>query len=231
MNLPSRLRERRRGAGVGELRVVEIAEHRRVARHLHRQIVVGAVPRRVLGRVATRAHLAAGVVRCGHRERRCRCRGRCRRFVVRTVLQHPDQRRRGEQRDNPCANHPTLARPVGSADDFVDGRLRLGRRRRSAGACSCCSFCSLSRSVEGNGQCKQNGRPFGRPRAFDSPIGRLLGHGRPGRFDLRLHRFEVEARAALHRRELDGRLREFGHLLLHENKTPELELEPIEVLL
>ena len=60
---------------------------------------------------------------------------------------------------------------------------------------------------------------------------RLLGQCRPGGLDLRLHRIEVEARALLHGRELDGRHRQLRDLLLHEHEAPELVLEPIEVLL
>src|SRR5258707_10981369 len=60
---------------------------------------------------------------------------------------------------------------------------------------------------------------------------RLLGDRRSGGGDLRLDRIEVEARAFLHRRELDGSHRQFLDLALDENEAPELVLEPVEVLL
>ena len=40
-------------------------------------------------------------------------------------------------------------------------------------------------------------------------------------FDLRFHRFKIEARALLHGWEIDRRLTEFRHLLLHEHSTPD----------
>src|SRR3954464_11430164 len=52
-----------------------------------------------------------------------------------------------------------------------------------------------------------------------------------GGLDLRLHSVEVEARALLHWRGLDRRHGELLHLLLHEDKAPELVLEPLEILL
>src|SRR5262249_54732108 len=48
---------------------------------------------------------------------------------------------------------------------------------------------------------------------------------------LRLHRLEVEARAPLHRRKVEEGLELLGHDLLDEHEAPELELEPVEVLL
>src|SRR5262249_46297733 len=48
---------------------------------------------------------------------------------------------------------------------------------------------------------------------------------------LRFHSVKVEARAPLHRWVIDEGLEFLGHHLLDEHKTPELELEPIEVLL
>src|SRR5437016_375174 len=60
---------------------------------------------------------------------------------------------------------------------------------------------------------------------------RLSGDRRSrGRY-LGLDRIEVEARAPLHGRELDRRLRQFLHLLLDEHEAPEFVLEPVEVLL
>src|SRR4051812_31636194 len=59
----------------------------------------------------------------------------------------------------------------------------------------------------------------------------LLTHRRAGGLDLRFHGIEVEARALLHRGELDGSLRQLCDLLLDKHKTPELVLEPTEVIL
>ena len=59
----------------------------------------------------------------------------------------------------------------------------------------------------------------------------LLGYCRSCRFDLRLDSIEVEARALLHWRKFNRSHREFLDLLLNEDETPELILEPIEVLL
>src|SRR4051794_24213064 len=58
----------------------------------------------------------------------------------------------------------------------------------------------------------------------------LLGLGHPlAHFSF--HGVEVEARAALHGRIVKERLQFLAHHLLHEHKAPELELEPVEVLL
>src|ERR1700710_118788 len=59
---------------------------------------------------------------------------------------------------------------------------------------------------------------------------RLLAHRGPGRLDLRLHPFEVEARALLHRRELDRGHGQLLDLLLDQNETPEFVLVPFPVL-
>src|SRR5712692_7068757 len=48
-----------------------------------------------------------------------------------------------------------------------------------------------------------------------------------GFLDLRFHRFKVEARALLHRRELNRGLGKFRDLLLHEDEPPELKGPPI----
>src|SRR5271157_1940137 len=61
-------------------------------------------------------------------------------------------------------------------------------------------------------------------------FGRRLRLGHPCRH-LRLEFVKVEARAPLHRRELKERLQFLAHYLLDEHEAPELELEPIEVLL
>ena len=74
--------ERRRRAGVGELRVGEIAQHRLVVGDLHREVVVRALPRRVLRGVAAGAGGGADEARgrrgrhCGRGRRRARRRGR-----------------------------------------------------------------------------------------------------------------------------------------------------------
>src|SRR5215469_399709 len=60
---------------------------------------------------------------------------------------------------------------------------------------------------------------------------RLFGHCVLSGSDLRLDRIEVEACTTLHRRELDRGHRQLLHLLLDEHEAPELELEPVEVLL
>src|SRR5262245_11160305 len=51
-----------------------------------------------------------------------------------------------------------------------------------------------------------------------------------GLLDLCLHGLEVEARAFLHRRELDGGPGKLRHLLLDIDEAPELVLEPLEIL-
>src|SRR3954468_22756049 len=67
--------------------------------------------------------------------------------------------------------------------------------------------------------------------------GARLGLGSPSRasldglLNLLLHGIEVEARALLHGRILDGRLGQLRHLLLDEHEPPELVLEPTEVTL
>jgi hypothetical protein len=50
-----------------------------------------------------------------------------------------------------------------------------------------------------------------------------------GLVNLVLHGFQVEARALLHRRELDGGLGQIRHLLLDMDEAPELVFEPLEV--
>src|SRR4051812_22813139 len=59
----------------------------------------------------------------------------------------------------------------------------------------------------------------------------LLRDRAAGRRDLGLHGVEVEARALLHRRELDRGHRPLLDLPLDEYEAPELVLEPVEVLL
>src|ERR1700733_5920 len=61
-------------------------------------------------------------------------------------------------------------------------------------------------------------------------FGRRLRFGHPLRH-LGLNCVKVKARASLHRRELNKGLEFLGHQLLDENETPELVLEPVEVLL
>src|SRR5215216_1671863 len=48
---------------------------------------------------------------------------------------------------------------------------------------------------------------------------------------LRFHCIKVETRAALHWREIQEGLEFLSHHLLDEDEAPELELEPVEVLL
>src|SRR5215208_6705966 len=59
----------------------------------------------------------------------------------------------------------------------------------------------------------------------------LFAHCRPGGLDFRFHGIEVEARAPLHRRELDRSHGQLLHLLLDKNEAPEFVLEPREVIL
>ena len=59
---------------------------------------------------------------------------------------------------------------------------------------------------------------------------RRFGLGHPLRH-LRLDRFEIEARAALHRREVEEGLEFLADDLLDEHEAPELILEPVEILL
>src|ERR1700704_2867236 len=59
----------------------------------------------------------------------------------------------------------------------------------------------------------------------------LFAHRRPGRLDFRLHGIEVEARALLHRRELDPSQAQLLHRLLDKYEAPEFVLEPSEVIL
>src|SRR5215831_16910504 len=47
----------------------------------------------------------------------------------------------------------------------------------------------------------------------------------------RFHGVQVKTGPLLHRREIKERLEFLSHYLLDEHETPELELEPIEVLL
>ena len=62
-----------------------------------------------------------------------------------------------------------------------------------------------------------------RPTRKRVPVIRLLaGAGIHGMEDLLLDGFEVEARALLHRRELDGGLGQLRHLLLDVDEAPEL---------
>src|SRR5437764_5996667 len=82
-----------------------------------------------------------------------------------------------------------------------------------------------------------------KPRA--APVGRplrgellLLGDAFARRFrllhplgHLGLHGVQVETRAVLHRRVIEERLEFLSYHLLDEDKSPELELKPIKVLL
>src|SRR5262245_37686419 len=66
-----------------------------------------------------------------------------------------------------------------------------------------------------------------------SSLASLLARGALRRFhlllELGLECFEVEARALLHRRKLEERLRRLGNLLLDVGEAPELEHEPVVV--
>src|SRR5882724_528497 len=62
--------------------------------------------------------------------------------------------------------------------------------------------------------------------AFAGRLGLLHPFGH-----FRFHRIKVETRAPLHRRVIEKGLEFLAHHLLDEDKAPELELEPIEVLL
>src|SRR5215218_7332084 len=59
----------------------------------------------------------------------------------------------------------------------------------------------------------------------------LFAHCRPGCLDFRFHGIEVEARAPLHRRELDRCHGQLLYLLLDKHEAPEFIFEPLEVLL
>ena len=123
-NLPSRLKKVDVDAGVGELRVGEIAEHGLLVGDLHREIVVRAAPRRVLHRVARRAGLAADV--SGHSERRHARKRRCRRRSGRRVLAIREDEvgeGGGDQKSGPAERDP-FARPCGFC-----ARWRRGLRR------------------------------------------------------------------------------------------------------
>jgi hypothetical protein len=52
-----------------------------------------------------------------------------------------------------------------------------------------------------------------------------------GFLDLRFHGLEIEARALLHGRIIDGRHGQLAHYLLNEHEAPELILEPGEIVL
>jgi hypothetical protein len=49
-----------------------------------------------------------------------------------------------------------------------------------------------------------------------------------GPFDLFFDSVQIEARALLHWRKFDGCLGDLGHLLLHEDETPELVSKPVQ---
>src|SRR5438876_9745427 len=59
----------------------------------------------------------------------------------------------------------------------------------------------------------------------------LFAHCRPGSLDFRFHGVEVEARALLHRRELDRSHGQLLYVLLDKHEAPEFVLEPREVIL
>ncbi len=89
--------------------------------------------------------------------------------------------------------------------------VRDGAFHQRSASAPRCSPCSEQRGVELAGE--RNLLPVCRPRLLD----------------LSFHGLEVEARARLHRRELDRRLRDLRHFLLHELEAPELVKEPVVV--
>ena len=91
-----------------------------------------------------------------------------------------------------------------------------GLIRRESGASKWYSILALSRAV----------RLSDEQRGLSVLLAGLCGYCR---LDLRFHRLHVEARAFLHRRELDDALGCFCNLLLHEDETPELVGEPVVV--
>jgi hypothetical protein len=68
-------------------------------------------------------------------------------------------------------------------------------------------------------------RPVGAPRVRTLLLALVCFDGC---LDLRFHGIEVEARALLHRRELDCSHGDLRHLLLGNDEPPELLLEPLE---
>ena len=80
------------------------------------------------------------------------------------------------------------------------------------------------------------GRPSGATRLGDHKdlvawaFGCLLRLGHPLRH-FRFHGVKVEARATLHRREIEEGLNLLAHYLLDKHEAPELVFEPIEILL
>src|SRR5438034_5606061 len=91
--------------------------------------------------------------------------------------------------------------------------------------------------MEGTGASgKKGGRPFRAARGEDSFV--LLASAFGGRLrlfhlfrHLGFHGIKIETRTLLHRRVIKEGLEFLAHHLLDEDKAPELELEPIEVLL
>src|SRR5258707_207573 len=76
----------------------------------------------------------------------------------------------------------------------------------------------------------RDGRPTRGPTAM-TVIRLLFAHRGSGRFVLRFHGIKIEARALLHRWELDRGLGQLLHLLLDKHEPPELVLKPREVIL
>ncbi len=125
--------ERRGRAGVGELRVVEVSEHRALVGDLHREVVVGAAPGRLLPRVASCAGLAADVLRDGsgcRRRRRGTTGEESGAQIVPPVRRHrcSTDHRQERRRDNECRP----ATPDAAARRRACRRGRGSHRRRRA---------------------------------------------------------------------------------------------------
>ena len=117
-------REGRRGARIGEFRVGEIAQHRFVVRDLHREVVVGAFPRRVLAGMASGTLRGTDILRRGDGDR-CRRDGRRRALALRPEHGACDERRHECRRaDNPGAATARAGRGQG---------FRIRRRTRGCG--------------------------------------------------------------------------------------------------
>ena len=121
-------RERRRRPGVGKFRAGEVAQHRLLVGNLHREVVVGALPRRELFRVAARALGAADVTSVGNGDERRR-RTRRRSGVLR-----PERTRCGQddrERGVTCDPGATTAR-AGGRCAVRDGERGCARPRAGA---------------------------------------------------------------------------------------------------
>src|SRR5215213_7222851 len=114
---------------------------------------------------------------------------------------------------------PNPRRPISERRDVIVGSPPF---RNYCGARSRVSFFSPR-----EGTARSSAIPSG---GSASPLTLPRDRGSGG-LDLRLHGVEIEARTLLHWRELDRRHRKLLDLLLDEDETPELVLEPMEILL